>query len=333
MKKTSVIILMLLLNGSLLFSQVAINADESAPDNSAMLDVKSTNKGFLPPRMIHAQLLVISNPAEGLQVYCTDCGSNGLGTLSVYMAGQWHFFNTICMPPMPPVSGTHVIAPIQIVWNWNMVPGAAGYKWNTVNDFASATDMVLGTTKTETGLAQNTTYTRYIWAYNTCGASTVTPLTGQTNQFSIGMSFGGGIIFYLDGALTHGLISATTDQSTGAAWECYGTSIPGTSTALGTGQANTTLIVNGCNEAGKAANVCNNLVLNGYDDWFLPSLTELNLMCTKKTTIGGFTSGFYWSSSEYYNEASYAVNFGYNCQQNTPYKWHTDVYVRAIRAF
>ena len=48
---------------------VGINADGSAPDNSAMLDVNSTTKGFLPPRMTTAQIEAIVNPADGLTVY------------------------------------------------------------------------------------------------------------------------------------------------------------------------------------------------------------------------------------------------------------------------
>ncbi len=53
---------------------VAINTDGSAPDNSAMLDVSSTTKGFLPPRMTTAQIEAILNPADGLLVYNTDDG-------------------------------------------------------------------------------------------------------------------------------------------------------------------------------------------------------------------------------------------------------------------
>jgi len=93
MKKLFIFIVILLFNSSLLFSQVAINADGSAADNSAMLDVKSTSKGLLPPRMTHAQLNAINNPADGLIVYCTDCGSNGVGALSMFMAGAWHAIN------------------------------------------------------------------------------------------------------------------------------------------------------------------------------------------------------------------------------------------------
>jgi len=39
---------------------------------SALLEVKSTTKGFLPSRMTNAQRLAITSPAVGLMVYCTD---------------------------------------------------------------------------------------------------------------------------------------------------------------------------------------------------------------------------------------------------------------------
>ena len=71
MKKSSLAIAILLLIGSALYAQVGINTDSSLPDNSAMLDVKSANAGFLIPRMTLTQIASIANPAEGLQVYCT----------------------------------------------------------------------------------------------------------------------------------------------------------------------------------------------------------------------------------------------------------------------
>lgn len=55
-----------------LTAQVSVNQDNSAPDPSAMLDVKSSDKGMLVPRMTTAQRTTISNPATGLLVFDTD---------------------------------------------------------------------------------------------------------------------------------------------------------------------------------------------------------------------------------------------------------------------
>jgi len=54
---------------------VAINDDGSAPDPKAILDVKSSTKGVLLPRMTTAQRLAIGNPPEGLMIYDTDAKS------------------------------------------------------------------------------------------------------------------------------------------------------------------------------------------------------------------------------------------------------------------
>ncbi len=51
---------------------VAINNDASLPDNSALLDIKSTTKGLLAPRMTTAQRTAIVSPALGLMVFDTN---------------------------------------------------------------------------------------------------------------------------------------------------------------------------------------------------------------------------------------------------------------------
>ena len=68
-------------------AQVAVNKDGSTADGSAMLDVKATDAGFLPPRMTSTEMYAISNPAEGLIVYCTDYNTDGC--LMVYSDAAW----------------------------------------------------------------------------------------------------------------------------------------------------------------------------------------------------------------------------------------------------
>jgi len=53
---------------------VGASSENSA---SAVLEANSTSQGFLPPRLTLAQRNAITNPAQGLMIYCTNCGANG----------------------------------------------------------------------------------------------------------------------------------------------------------------------------------------------------------------------------------------------------------------
>jgi hypothetical protein len=182
-------------------------------------------------------------------------------------------------------------------------------------------------------LTPNTTYYVKAYATNSVGTAYGNEINFSTLAFAIGQNYGGGIIFYIDGTGNHGLISSPFNQSISATWGCSGTTIGGTSTTIGAGQSNTTAIVNGCSTAGIAARICNDLSLNGYDDWFLPSKDALNQMYVNRVLIGGFTSNWYWSSSEYNSTSAWNQNFGNGNQGNwSSYKYQTG-YVRAVRAF
>lgn len=136
----------------------------------------------------------------------------------------------------------------------------------------------------------------------------------QSETLSLGSKFGGGIIGYIlksgDPGYTstqvHGLIVA--ENTNYAAWGCPTTYLDNTLKDFGSGQTNTTNIVNGCNESGIAARLCDDLILNGYSDWYLPSFNELLQIMANREVIGGFVSPTpYWSSSENGNQfASYA---------------------------
>ena len=169
------------------------------------------------------------------------------------------------------------------------------------------------------------------------------PIFAQTPQ--IGDTLQGGIVFYLEPGGYSGLIAAPSDISTnnnysgfGAEWgslDCYGISISGAyGTAIGTGNQNTIAIEAGCTTAGTAADICANLTLGGYSDWFLPSRDELYEMYLNlhQQGLGGFANSSYWSSTEYSVDYAWFRDFSsgfqfYDVKTFLNYK------VRAIRAF
>ena len=207
------------------------------------------------------------------------------------------------------------------------------YQWNGIasgQSTATATGLVAGTYCVTVTDNNNCTFTD-------CGI-TITEPSGA--PLSIGDTHQGGIIFYLDGN-GGGLIAAPTDQSTSAEWGCYNTTISGADgTAIGTGAQNTIDIEAGCTTANTAAEICANLTLGGYSDWFLPSKDELNLMRQNighgdalglGNNIGGFDSYYYWSSSEFSNYNAWRQRFSDGFQGNDG-KFAT-YSVRAVRAF
>ena len=176
----------------------------------------------------------------------------------------------------------------------------------------------------------------------------VTQETGNPPAHAIGESYGGGIVFYVYDSGQHGLIASRVDQSLAMQWH-IGPHFYTLARAngVGGGKKNTELLiaVQGFNVGNiYAARACNEYSTTEgsttYDDWYLPSLHELNLLWQQRGAVGGFPPdmmcAFYWSSTECLTDS-----------QGTDYAWQMrwpdgqqDIinkgfaqYVRAIRAF
>ncbi len=156
----------------------------------------------------------------------------------------------------------------------------------------------------------------------------------------------GGFIFYdcdadNDSGNADGLIStdcgwryleaASADLTGTYEWGNDG-SFGTTENGIGTGKSNTKILA----EKGadyQAANAVWGKTIDGYNDWFLPSKDELNLMYTNlhQNKKGSFDSTWYWSSSE--DKSSYAWTQNFDDGEQDYYPRNTGMSVRPIRAF
>ncbi len=191
---------------------------------------------------------------------------------------------------------------------------------------------------------------------------TVTAADASTQDYvvtvrglAIGDAYGGGVIAYIlqsgdpgySATVVHGLIAAKADQRARIAWisgrGVLGTRNGNTSTALGTGQANTNAMMAQAGSTGGAAWVCHGYTnadtgTGVYSDWYLPSQDELNKLYINRVAIGGFTGAdpYYWSSSEMRFGSDGATNaWGQsfiNGFQFNDLKSHT-IRARAVRSF
>jgi hypothetical protein len=178
-------------------------------------------------------------------------------------------------------------------------------------------------------------------------ANTAGSTTGSSGGFThyIGEAFGGGVIFHLwkDAlGVEHGLIVDKTDLSTSQAWSNIDQTLIGaTAQSSWDGLSNSNAIVGQAGHTNSAAALCLNSTNGGQNDWYLPSVQELNMLwnnyytvARSLTQISGATQlspADYWSSTEYDGSSAWYFYFA-NGNANSSLKDNTN-YVRAVRAF
>ena len=156
---------------------------------------------------------------------------------------------------------------------------------------------------------------------------------------------GGGRIFYLD-AEGHGYEMAGTLGA--AKWQDIeelvdATNITGLGTGVGTGKANTELIVATLGNGNYAAKLCSDFSQGGFDDWFLPSRDEVKEMYNYFHTCGCVSMepiDNYWSSSQGSNAGmAWNTDFLVNVETTQFDNWtfqlqkNQEVFVKPVRQF
>jgi hypothetical protein len=150
----------------------------------------------------------------------------------------------------------------------------------------------------------------------------------------------GGLIFHDKGYYSEGwryMEAAPSDHSSFIKWYNGSFTTTGaTDTAIGTGSANTEAIVTSQGAGSYAAQLCDDLTIGIYGDWFLPSKDELNQMYLNLHLygVGGFsTVRHYWSSSEEEADAYDAWAQSFNTGNGYYGGKDHDFSVRAARDF
>jgi hypothetical protein len=174
---------------------VGINTDGSTANASAILDVSSTTKGFMPPRMTYAQRNAIATPVAGLIVYCTDCATNG--ELHYYNGTNWvnmamGIAATLSIPSISTTAATNITSTSATSGGTVSSDGgstitARGICWSTTANptIANSITTDAGTTgifiSSLTSLSTVTTYYVCAYATNSIGTAYGTAINFTTN--------------------------------------------------------------------------------------------------------------------------------------------------------
>lgn len=195
---------MVLLSASFLHTQAqgSVGVGTASPDGSAILDVTSTTKGMLFPRMTTAQRNAITSPATGLVIYNTNTNC-----YDVYFGTSWESISCKCTiaPYVSLISGPAVVASNQSNIVYSVYPDPKStFTWSIIGSGAAITSTSSGlgvnsiTVNTTGTLGVANKFLVTVTATNDCGTTSTQPLlvtnggkasflyTGADQQFTTG---------------------------------------------------------------------------------------------------------------------------------------------------
>jgi hypothetical protein len=151
-------------------------------------------------------------------------------------------------------------------------------------------------------------------------ADDATTSQADVSVLSFGCIYQGGYVYSIDDTTpatgsVGGAVAGETDASAAIQWYNGSFLLTGAS-SVSDGETNTEIIIAAQGAGSYAAALCAESAQDGYTDWYLPAKNELGLVYTNlaSNSIGGFSTSYYWSSTEESVESAWGEAFSSGSQ-------------------